>query len=77
MAGAATDVDASSPVELRVVPGPHAEHFAPDALTQLAAAAFVVQGASNRVGLRLRAGHRVRRHCGAGAAQEGSIPMVS
>ena len=55
MAGCATDVDTSSPVALRVVPGPHAELFAADALTRLAAADFVVQAASNRVGLRLRA----------------------
>jgi KipI family sensor histidine kinase inhibitor len=55
VAGAATDLDPSTPVELRVVPGPHAEQFAADALRELAATAFVVQGASNRVGLRLRA----------------------
>lgn len=53
-AGVATDVDPSSVVALRVVPGPHAEQFAADALTELAAADFVVQGDSNRVGLRLR-----------------------
>lgn len=56
VAGSATDVDASSPVEMRVVPGPHAELFDADALTHLAATDFVVQAASNRVGLRLRAG---------------------
>jgi biotin-dependent carboxylase-like uncharacterized protein len=55
VAGCATDVDASSPVEMRVVPGPHAELFDRDALTRLAAADFVVEAASNRVGLRLRA----------------------
>jgi len=53
--GCATDVDTSSPVALRVVPGPHAELFDADALTRLAAADFVVEAASNRVGLRLRA----------------------
>src|SRR6202021_2083277 len=51
----ATEVDTSSPVEMRVVPGPHAELFAADALTRLAAADFMVEAASNRVGLRLRA----------------------
>jgi KipI family sensor histidine kinase inhibitor len=51
----ATDIDPSSVVELRVLPGPHAEQFEPDALTRLAAAVFVVQPASNRVGIRLRA----------------------
>ena len=69
VAGTATDVDPSSPVELRVVPGPHAGHFGTDALTQLAAAAFVVQGASNRVGLRLRPASgapALRRRRGAG-----------
>jgi KipI family sensor histidine kinase inhibitor len=69
VAGAATDVEPSSPVELRVVPGPHAEQFATDALAQLAAAAFVVQGASNRVGLRLRAASgapALRRRSGGG-----------
>ena len=54
LAGRAVDVD-SSPVELRVVPGPHAEQFDGDALARLAAADFVVEPASNRVGLRLRA----------------------
>ena len=55
VAGCAPDVDTSSPVALRVVPGPHAELFAADALTRLAGVDFVVQPASNRVGLRLRA----------------------
>jgi biotin-dependent carboxylase-like uncharacterized protein len=55
LAGWATDVDTSSPVELRVVPGPHAEQFDGDALARLGAAVFVVEPASNRVGLRLRA----------------------
>ncbi len=55
VAGCAPDLGASSPVGLRVVPGPHAEQFDADALTRLAAAVFVVEAASNRVGLRLRA----------------------
>jgi KipI family sensor histidine kinase inhibitor len=42
-------------VVLRVLPGPHAEWFGPDALARLAAATFTVQGESNRVGLRLTA----------------------
>ena len=54
-AGCVTDVDTSSPVGLRVVPGPHAGLFDDDALTGLAAAVFMVEAASNRVGLRLRA----------------------
>jgi KipI family sensor histidine kinase inhibitor len=54
-AGCGTDVDPSLPVRLRVVPGPHAGLFGDDALRSLAAAVFVVEPASNRVGLRLRA----------------------
>ncbi len=53
-AGSATVLDGAAPVALRILPGPHAECFAPDALTQLAAATFEVQSASNRVGMRLR-----------------------
>ena len=53
--GAATELDAADgPVALRVVPGPHAEHFAPDALVHLARLVFRVQRDSNRVGIRLR-----------------------
>jgi KipI family sensor histidine kinase inhibitor len=57
-AGAATEVDAGAdapPLALRVVPGPHPEHFATDALARLARPVFRVEGDSNRVGLRLRA----------------------
>lgn len=54
-AGAATELPAAGPVELRVVPGPHAERFAPDVLERAAAATFVAASDSNRVGLRLRA----------------------
>ncbi|MFZ0250706.1 MAG: carboxyltransferase domain-containing protein, partial [Acidimicrobiales bacterium] len=65
----ATDIDPSSVVELRVVPGPHAEQFAHDALPRLAAALFTVQPESNRVGLRLRAEHAVTvRNEGGGGA---------
>jgi KipI family sensor histidine kinase inhibitor len=42
-------------VSLRVVTGPHPEWFEPDALDRLGATTFVVEEASNRVGLRLRA----------------------
>jgi allophanate hydrolase subunit 2 len=38
---------------LRVVPGPHAEWFAPDAFPALAARRFRVGAESNRVGVRL------------------------
>ncbi len=40
-------------VVLRVVPGPHAEAFAPGALASLGAMRFTVAAESNRVGLRL------------------------
>ena len=42
-------------VELRVLPGPHREVFAPDALARLAAVEFEVGASSNRVGVRLEA----------------------
>jgi biotin-dependent carboxylase-like uncharacterized protein len=44
-----------APVVLRVLPGPHAEWFEPDALPVLEGARFRVAGESNRVGLRLQA----------------------
>jgi KipI family sensor histidine kinase inhibitor len=49
-----TDMDASSVVELRVLPGPHAEKFNAAVLARLDESVFVVQPDSNRVGLRLR-----------------------
>ncbi len=53
--GAATELEPGAPVALRVLPGPHAELFEPDALARLAGAVFEVGPASNRVGLRLHA----------------------
>jgi KipI family sensor histidine kinase inhibitor len=41
-------------IVLRVVPGPHEEWFAPEALKILAAGKWTVEDESNRVGLRLR-----------------------
>jgi biotin-dependent carboxylase-like uncharacterized protein len=61
-----TDVDSSSVVELRVLPGPHAEQFAAAAVGRLAQTVFVVQPESNRVGIRLRA------DAGGVALQDGS-----
>jgi biotin-dependent carboxylase-like uncharacterized protein len=66
VAGGPTDVYASSLVELRVLPGPHAEKFAAEALTRVARSVFVVQPESNRVGVRLRP------ETGAEALREGS-----
>ena len=55
-AGAPSDVAAGgAPLVLRVVPGPHPEWFEPAALERLGGGVFVVEGDSNRGGLRLRA----------------------
>ena len=55
VAGAATELDAGEPVELRVVPGPHPAWFWSDALARLGDVVFRVTPHSNRVGIRLRA----------------------
>jgi allophanate hydrolase subunit 2 len=52
--GVALDIDEGEPVVLRVVPGPHPEHFVPGAFAALAHMSFTVEAESNRVGLRLR-----------------------
>jgi KipI family sensor histidine kinase inhibitor len=52
--GAGERGTADRPITLRVLPGPHAERFARDALEVLVAGRYVVDAASNRVGLRLR-----------------------
>jgi biotin-dependent carboxylase-like uncharacterized protein len=44
---------AEGSIALRVVPGPHAERFAPGAFASLAARRFTVGADSNRIGLRL------------------------
>jgi len=44
---------------LRVVPGPHHERFVPGTFAALASMRFTVEGASNRVGLRLRRHPRI------------------
>jgi KipI family sensor histidine kinase inhibitor len=54
VAGVCAGTGRGGPVVLRVVPGPHAQWFAPDVMESLDAARFVVEGESNRVGLRLR-----------------------
>jgi allophanate hydrolase subunit 2 len=52
--GSATELAAGDgAAELRVVPGPQANRFAPGFMERLAATAFVVGNDSNRVGLRL------------------------
>jgi KipI family sensor histidine kinase inhibitor len=43
-----------SPLELRVVPGPHRDWFEAGALERLAASVFTAEDDSNRVGVRLR-----------------------
>ena len=55
--GAATELVDGEPVGLRVVAGPHAELFAPDALDRATRTTFVVEPDSNRVGVRLRPEH--------------------
>jgi biotin-dependent carboxylase-like uncharacterized protein len=74
--GAATALAAGEqPVELRVVPGPHTERFAPGVLERLAAATFRVANDSNRVGLRLRA--EGPAEWGATSGELDSQPMVT
>ena len=46
-------LDGPGDVTLRVLPGPHGELFAADALARLAECEFVVGASSNRVGIRL------------------------
>ncbi len=56
--GAATELatgDHPMPLPLRVLPGPHPEHFGDDALARLGDSVFTVQRDSNRVGMRLGA----------------------
>jgi allophanate hydrolase subunit 2 len=74
-AGAATELPAAGPVELRVVPGPHAARFDPGVIERVAATSFVAANDSNRVGLRLRAGDAV--DWGAAAGELDSQPMVT
>jgi KipI family sensor histidine kinase inhibitor len=52
--GAAAARAGGSPLELRVVPGPHQERFEAGALGRLAESVFAAEGDSNRVGVRLR-----------------------
>ncbi len=74
--GAASELPGGGrPVELRVLPGPHAERFAPGVLDRLAAAAFRVGSDSNRVGLRLRAERAVE--WGTSGGELDSQPMVT
>jgi KipI family sensor histidine kinase inhibitor len=77
LGGGATDADGSSTVELRVVPGPHAEQFAAAALARLADAVFVVQPESNRVGIRLRTTDAVALRDGSGGGVLDSQGVVT
>ena len=65
-------------MSLRVVPGPHPEWFAHDALARLAGLVFRVEPDSNRVGLRLRAVTEpvALRAAGAGGNELDSQGMV-
>jgi allophanate hydrolase subunit 2 len=75
VAGAATELPAAGPVELRVVPGPHAERFGPGVLDRIAATSFRAGNDSNRVGVRLRAEEAVG--WGAAGGELDSQPMVT
>ena len=75
VAGAATVLPAAGPVELRVVPGPHAERFDPGLLDRVAAVSFRAANESNRVGVRLRAAEAV--DWGARRGELDSQPMVT
>ena len=58
--------------ELRVVPGPRDDWFAPDALDRLCGSPYVVAADSNRVGLRLD-GPELRRSSAGELASEGLV----
>jgi biotin-dependent carboxylase-like uncharacterized protein len=73
--GAATELPAAGPVELRVVPGPHAERFDSGVLERVAATSFRAGNDSNRVGLRLRAEQVVE--WGTASGELDSQPMVT
>jgi biotin-dependent carboxylase-like uncharacterized protein len=73
--GAASEVPAHRAVELRVVPGPHAERFDPGVLDRVAATSFRAANDSNRVGVRLRAEEAV--DWGPGSGELDSQPMVT
>jgi KipI family sensor histidine kinase inhibitor len=75
VAGAATELPAAGAVELRVVPGPHAERFGPGVLDRIAATWFRAGNESNRVGVRLRAEEAV--DWGAAGGELDSQPMVT
>jgi biotin-dependent carboxylase-like uncharacterized protein len=74
-AGAATELPPVGPVELRVVPGPHAERFEEGVLDRIAATLFRAGDDSNRVGLRLRAEEAV--DWGTAGGELDSQPMVT
>jgi allophanate hydrolase subunit 2 len=73
--GAASELPAQGAVELRVVPGPHAERFDPDVLDRVAATSFRAGNDSNRVGVRLRAEEAV--DWGPESGELDSQPMVT
>ncbi|WP_068149210.1 biotin-dependent carboxyltransferase family protein [Rhodococcoides corynebacterioides] len=59
---------------LRVVPGPRADWFAPDALDHLLGTAWAVTPDSNRVGVRLTADEPLRRSRDDELPSEGMVP---
>jgi allophanate hydrolase subunit 2 len=81
--GSATELEPGVTVGLRVVPGPHPERFAPDALARMGETVFVVERDSNRVGIRLRPEddlpglHRAGADGGTGAGELDSHGVVT
>jgi KipI family sensor histidine kinase inhibitor len=73
--GAASELPAQGAVELRVVPGPHAERFDPGVLDRVVATSFRAGNDSNRVGVRLRADEAV--DWGPECGELDSQPMVT
>jgi biotin-dependent carboxylase-like uncharacterized protein len=73
--GAASELPAQGAVELRVVPGPHADRFDPGVLDRVVATSFRAGNDSNRVGVRLRADEAV--DWGPECGELDSQPMVT
>lgn len=68
-----SDVELRPAREVRVVPGPQDDHFTEDALAILTGAAYVVQAASDRMGLRL-AGPKLAHRNSADIVSDGIPP---
>ena len=67
---------AGEPAELRVIPGPRDDWFAPGALELLCSAAYAVTPASDRTGLRLDGPALPRSSSGELPSENGRDPRV-